>query len=123
MSDWKEEESTQVSFSQLHVDCEKNRTYFICDIQLFAFWKLYSLTMTSETSKLVVIDTDMGSDDAWALQMMLKAEELLKTIKILAITTVIGNTTTDNVIKNTYRILDGLNRTDVRFPLLQTHNL
>lgn len=71
--------------------------------------------MSSETSKLVIFDTDMGSDDAWALQMMLKAERRLKSIKILAITTVMGNTTTDNVIKNTYRILDGLNRTDVRF--------
>lgn len=70
--------------------------------------------MTSETSKLVIFDTDMGSDDAWALQMMLKAESLLKSIKVLAITTVSGNTTTENVIKNTYRILDGLNRTDVR---------
>lgn len=49
----------------------------------------------------------------WALQMLLKAEKHHKNIKLIAITTVNGNTTTDNVIKNTYRILDGLDRTDV----------
>lgn len=46
--------------------------------------------------------------------MMLKAEKELGNVKILAITTVVGNTALDNVIKNTYRILDGINRTDVR---------
>lgn len=68
--------------------------------------------METET-KYVIFDTDMGSDDAWALQMFLKAEKHLKTIKVVAITAVNGNTTTENVIKNTYRILDGLDRTDV----------
>lgn len=63
--------------------------------------------------KYVIFDTDMGSDDAWALQMFLKAEKHLKTIKVVAITAVNGNTTIENVIKNTYRILDGLDRTDV----------
>lgn len=67
----------------------------------------------SESPKLVIFDTDMGSDDAWALQMMLKAEMISKSVKVLAITTVFGNTTTENVIKNSYRILDGLNRIDV----------
>lgn len=50
----------------------------------------------------------------WALQMMLKAEKEMNNVKILAITTAMGNTSLENVIKNTYRILDGLNRTDVR---------
>ncbi|XP_031628323.1 uncharacterized protein LOC116344081 [Contarinia nasturtii] len=63
--------------------------------------------------KLVIFDTDMGTDDAWALQMMLKAETHLKNVKILAITVSHGNTTVENVIKNTYRILDGLDRTDI----------
>lgn len=72
--------------------------------------------MSSVTKpKYVIFDTDMGSDDAWALQMILKAEKVLKTIKLLAITTVNGNTTNENVIKNTYRILDGFDRTDVCF--------
>lgn len=71
--------------------------------------------MTDETQKYVIFDTDMGCDDAWALQMFLKAEKSNKNIKVLAITTVNGNTTIENVIKNTYRILDGVNRTDVSF--------
>ena len=72
--------------------------------------------MLSETKpEYVIFDTDMGSDDAWALQMILKAEKSLKNVKVLAITTVNGNTTNENVIKNTYRILDGLDRTDVCF--------
>lgn len=63
--------------------------------------------------KIFRIKLDMGTDDAWALQMMLKAEKHFKNIKLLAITTVFGNTTVENSIKNTYRILDGLDRTDV----------
>lgn len=75
--------------------------------------------MTSEGApNYVIVDTDMGSDDAWALQMILKAEKQYKKIKVLAITTVNGNTTTENVIKNTYRMLDGLDRTDVNIFLL-----
>lgn len=45
--------------------------------------------------------------------MLLIAEKRLKNVKILAITCVDGNTTMENVVKNTYRILWGLNRTDV----------
>lgn len=72
--------------------------------------------MTKETTeKYVIFDTDMGCDDAWALQMILKAEKHLKNVKVLAITLVNGNTTVDNAIKNTYRILDGLDRTDVSY--------
>lgn len=70
--------------------------------------------MTSDV-KYVILDTDMGTDDAWALLMLLKAEKELKNIKLLAITCVHGNTTLENVIKNTYRVLHGVNRTDVIF--------
>lgn len=66
------------------------------------------------TEKYLIFDQDGGIDDAWALQMLLKAEKHLKSVKVLAITTVNGNTRIENVIKNTYRVLDGLNRTDVR---------
>lgn len=45
--------------------------------------------------------------------MLLIAEKSLANVKVLAITCVDGNTTMDNVIKNTYRILYGLNRADV----------
>lgn len=53
--------------------------------------------------------------------MLLIAEKNLKNVKILAITCVDGNTTLENVVKNTYRMLWGLNRTDVsihRYKLL-----
>lgn len=72
--------------------------------------------MTNDKSepRYIIFDTDMGSDDSWALQMLLKGEKKLKNVKIVAITTVNGNTTVENVIKNTYRILDGAGRTDVR---------
>lgn len=72
---------------------------------------------TKTEKKLVIFDTDMGFDDAWALQMILKAEKYLKNVQVLAITVVNGNTTVDNVIKNTYHILNGLGRTDVK-PIL-----
>lgn len=45
--------------------------------------------------------------------MLLIAEKNLKNVKILAITCVDGNTDVENGIKNTYRMLWGLNRTDV----------
>lgn len=45
--------------------------------------------------------------------MILKAARQNKNVKVIAITTVNGNTTTENAIKNTYRILDGVDRTDV----------
>lgn len=67
-------------------------------------------------SKYIILDTDMGSDDAFALQMLLKAEKSSKNIKILAITTVHGNTTIENVLKNTYHLLSGLDSTDVKYP-------
>lgn len=67
----------------------------------------------SNTPKYVIIDTDMGADDAWALQLMLKAEKVFNKVKVLAITTANGNTKIEHVIKNTYFILEGLNRTDV----------
>lgn len=45
--------------------------------------------------------------------MILKAAKQNNNIKVIAITTVNGNTSTENAIKNTYRILDGVDRTDV----------
>lgn len=75
----------------------------------------FTRVVSVDEPKYVIFDTDMGADDAWSLQMLLNAEKQLKSIKVLAVTTSHGNTNIENVIKNTYRILDGLNRTDVRF--------
>lgn len=72
--------------------------------------------MTKETiQKYVIVDTDMGTDDAWALLMLLKAEKCFQNIKILAITCVSGNTSLENVVKNTYYMLHSAGRTDVGF--------
>lgn len=83
------------------------------------------IKMTKEyTVKNVIFDTDMGTDDAWALQMILKAEKNLKNLKVLAITLVNGNTTVDHALRNTYRMLDGLDRTDVShcsFSIVSSH--
>lgn len=72
--------------------------------------------MTKETiEKYLIVDTDMGTDDAWALLMLLKAEKCFKNIVILALTCVSGNTSMENVVKNTYYMLHSAGRTDVGF--------
>lgn len=55
----------------------------------------------------------MGSDDAWALLMLLQAEKHMQNYKIIGITCVHGNTTMQNVIRNTVRILEDAGRGDV----------
>lgn len=78
--------------------------------------QIYCIESTRQQQiKYVIFDTDMGADDAWALQMLLTAEKEFQNVKVLGITTVSGNTDVIDVIKNTYRILDDLNRTDVSF--------
>lgn len=71
---------------------------------------------TNDHTRLVIFDEDMGTDDAWALLMLLKAERT-HNIKVLAITCVAGNTTVQNVAINTMRVLEILNRSDVRIDL------
>lgn len=61
----------------------------------------------------IILDTDMGTDDAWALKMLLQADHLYDHIKLLAVTCVQGNTSLNYVLRNTYRILKSANRLDV----------
>lgn len=75
-----------------------------------------------ENQKYVIFDHDGGTDDAWALLMLLQAEKLLKNIKLLAITCVNGNTTIDNAIKNTYHILRLMDRTDVSMDINEIYS-
>lgn len=63
--------------------------------------------------KRIIVDVDIGIDDAYALLILLHAEKLKK-IKIEAITLSFGNSTIENVSKNLIRFLNLLNRTDVR---------
>lgn len=67
-----------------------------------------------KTERYIILDTDMGTDDAWALFLLIRAELECSNIKILAITCVHGNTSVKYAVRNTYRILNILNRTDVR---------
>lgn len=74
-----------------------------------------NLELDAEQSpKFIIFDTDMGTDDVWALMMLLKAEKYFRNIKLLAITCVFGNSTMDNVLNNTFAILDNMMRSDVR---------
>lgn len=70
------------------------------------------MSSSNDPTRFVIFDEDMGTDDAWALIMLLKAERT-HNIKVLAITCVAGNTTVQNVAINTMRVLQLLNRSDV----------
>lgn len=57
----------------------------------------------------VIIDCDTGIDDAMALVIATNA----RNIDILAVTTVAGNTTVENVVRNTCNVLHYLKRDDI----------
>ncbi|XP_035898385.1 inosine-uridine preferring nucleoside hydrolase-like [Anopheles stephensi] len=60
----------------------------------------------------VIIDLDVGTDDAWALWMLLKCEKSYG-YEVIGITCVNGNTTVNNVVENTLTLLTAMGRTDV----------
>lgn len=64
-------------------------------------------------TRYVIADLDPGTDDAWALAMLFKAEET-HSVHILAITIVAGNTEAQHGVKNVARILEAFGRSDVR---------
>lgn len=66
----------------------------------------------SDDVRYVIFDEDMGTDDAWALFLLIKAQET-HNIKLLAITCVAGNTSLEYVAINTMRFLEFMKRTDV----------
>jgi inosine-uridine nucleoside N-ribohydrolase len=74
------------------------------------------LSTNSSTSawqrQKIIIDTDAGVDDAFAIAMLLTAETFNE-VDILAITTVSGNTDCRNVSLNVLKILDTAGRLDV----------
>ena len=57
----------------------------------------------------IVIDTDAGLDDAQAILMALASDN----VDVVAITTVLGNTTAPQVANNVLRILKLADRLDV----------
>lgn len=65
-----------------------------------------------DNKKRVVVDIDAGTDDAFALLILLHAEKIGQ-IKIEAIICSMGNASVENVCRNVVRLLEILNRTDV----------
>lgn len=74
---------------------------------------------TRNLERLVVFDCDIGTDDAWALALLLRGEQLSlasgRRYKLIAITCVQGNTDVVNGAQNALRILRLLERRDVSF--------
>ncbi|XP_062140422.1 nucleoside hydrolase [Drosophila sulfurigaster albostrigata] len=65
------------------------------------------------TAKFAILDCDGGSDDAWALLLLLHAEKAGH-LKLLAVTvTGCGNTTCENAARNMRRILKVSSREDI----------
>lgn len=61
----------------------------------------------------IVLDTDMGTDDAWTLIAILRSEEKYN-MELKAITIVPGNTEAHHAAQNTLLILDTMKRTDIK---------
>ncbi len=57
----------------------------------------------------IILDTDPGHDDAFAIMMALASDRL----ELLGLTTVAGNSPIENTTKNALRILERVGRTDV----------
>ncbi|XP_072252836.1 inosine-uridine preferring nucleoside hydrolase [Leuresthes tenuis] len=60
-------------------------------------------------SKKLLVDVDCGVDDAQAIMLALAAPN----VKLLGITCVHGNTTVENVCKNTLRVLQACNKPEI----------
>ncbi|XP_023141548.1 inosine-uridine preferring nucleoside hydrolase isoform X1 [Amphiprion ocellaris] len=63
----------------------------------------------SRMSKKLLVDVDCGVDDAQAIMLALAAPN----VQLLGITCVHGNTTVENVCKNTLRVLQACNKLEV----------
>lgn len=61
----------------------------------------------------VILDCDMGCDDAWCLITLLKCEQKCN-LELLAITTNAGNTSTKHACQNALLVLKALNRMEVK---------
>lgn len=66
-----------------------------------------------KSSKYIILDTDMGVDDAWSMFLLLRVILQLNKVKLFAVTCVPGNTSQNYTVRNAYRVLNAFNRTDV----------
>ncbi|EDW00289.1 pyrimidine-specific ribonucleoside hydrolase RihA [Drosophila grimshawi] len=70
-------------------------------------------TAANQSQRFAILDCDGGSDDAWALLLLLHAEKFGH-LQVLAVTTTgCGNTTCDNAARNMRRILTACSREDI----------
>ncbi|KAG8251178.1 hypothetical protein J6590_085260 [Homalodisca vitripennis] len=63
-------------------------------------------TSMPNNKKVVLIDTDAGIDDAWAILMLLAAAKENRDINVIGITCVHGNATVDQISLNVLRTLE-----------------
>lgn len=78
--------------------------------------------MNSKNVNYVILDCDGGSDDAWALLLLLKADAQ-KHIKLLAVSICgNGNTTLQYASRNMQLILKAYNREEVSELIEKTNN-
>ncbi len=73
--------------------------------------------MATTTKYTMMLDTDVGVDDAVALLMALSQPN----VDLIGVTCVHGNTALDNVLVNTLRVLRVANRSDVSFVYCLVH--
>lgn len=64
------------------------------------------------STRKVIMDVDVGTDDAWGLLLLLKCEEKFN-CKLEAITCTHGNTDVHNAARNVLHILTAIGRTDI----------
>lgn len=62
--------------------------------------------------KSVILDVDVGTDDAWAILLALNHESKAN-FKVKAITCTFGNSSVDFIGRNVLRVLETVNRLDV----------
>lgn len=80
----------------------------IYQIKLYLYYSLEKMAKTK-----IIFDTDMGTDDAWALATLLSLEERCN-LDVKAITIVPGNTTRDHACQNALLVLKSLKREDIK---------
>lgn len=66
------------------------------------------------TQRYIILDTDMGTDDAWALFLLVRVILELSNVKLLALTCGYANTSLKYSVRNAYRFLNAMNRTGVK---------
>lgn len=69
------------------------------------------------SKKIVIIDTDAGIDDAWAILMVLAASQS-ENVSVAGITCVHGNAEVDKICLNVLRTLEASKRPDVSNSIL-----